>query len=87
MALRRSPEERAARDGEKAAAQEQRRLAQEQAAFDASPPGQARLAREAGQKCSWKEMPARRDVFAYWRDAPGRNRTSARGLGNRCSIH
>jgi hypothetical protein len=51
MPLRRtSTEEKAARQEQKEREQEQERLAAEKAAFDASPPGQARLAKEAGQR-------------------------------------
>lgn len=47
---RKSPEEKAQREAEKRRQQEQNRLAQDQAAFNASPPGQARLAKQAGQR-------------------------------------
>lgn len=61
MPLRRTAEEKSARQEEKQREQatkqaqkdqeqEQRRLAAEKTAFDASPPGQARLAKEAGHR-------------------------------------
>ena len=34
----------------------------------------------------WSELPVSA-VFGLPKDAPGRNRTCARGLGNRCSVH
>ena len=50
MPLRRTAEEKALRQEAKQHEQEQKRLAAERAAFDASPPGQARLAKQAGQR-------------------------------------
>lgn len=50
MALRKSAEEKAAQEAENARERERNALAQQQAAFNASPPGQARLAKQAGQR-------------------------------------
>jgi hypothetical protein len=68
MALRKTAEEKEAarevRERQQAAAhearqreQEQRRVAAEEAAFDASPPGQARIAKQAGQRFFQLVMP------------------------------
>lgn len=57
MPLRRTAEDKAAKEEQKAAKEEEKRLAQDQArlaaeeaAFNASPPGQARVAKESGQR-------------------------------------
>jgi hypothetical protein len=51
MPLRRaSTEEKAAKQEQKEREQEEKRLAAEKAAFDASPPGQARIAKQTGQR-------------------------------------
>jgi hypothetical protein len=50
-------EQKAAKEGEKRLVQEQARLAAEEAAFNASPPGQARIAKQSGQRFFQIVMP------------------------------